>query len=270
MQLQLQALERALRLRNYSPRTIKSYTSSLRLYFEYKQKNLKQLDTRGIEDFILHRQDQGLSVSTLRLNGEAIKFYYEVVLGCKQEIHLPPLKGETRLPTVLSRAEIKRLGQAISNPQHKLMVALAYGAGLRVSEVVNVRVRDLDFARGLMHLSQAKGRKDRITLLPEKLIPTLQKQVRKKQSTDVVFSNSRGMKYSTRTLQKIVEQAAAKAILSKAVHFHSLRHSFATHLLENGTDIRYVQKLLGHQNIRTTEGYTRVTNPALQRIKSPL
>ena len=154
--------------------------------------------------------------------------------------------------------------------KHRLMLGLAYGAGLRVSEVVATRVQDLDLAELTIHIKQAKGKKDRISVLPEKLIEELRRMVAGKLGDDLVFPSEWGGQLTTRTAQKIFEQALVRANITKPATFHSLRHSFATHLLENGVDVRYVQELLGHQNIRTTQLYTQVTNPKLKSIQSPL
>ena len=150
------------------------------------------------------------------------------------------------------------------------MIALAYGAGLRVSEVVNMRLKDINIAELTIHIKQAKGQKDRISILSEKLVNDLEQLIATKNQNAYVFESERGGKLTTRTAQKIFENALAKSGIKKNANFHSLRHSFATHLLENGVDVRYVQELLGHQNIRTTQVYTHVTNPKLKNIKSPL
>ena len=150
------------------------------------------------------------------------------------------------------------------------MLALAYGAGLRVSEVVNLRVQDLDTTSKTVIVRAGKGQKDRISVLPSSLTNDLFDLTINHQPDNLVFRSERGGKLTTRTAQKIFEGACKKAGILKPATFHSLRHSFATHVLENGTDIRYVQALLGHNNIRTTQIYTHVTNPALKNIKSPL
>jgi site-specific recombinase XerD len=150
------------------------------------------------------------------------------------------------------------------------MLALAYGAGLRLSEVVNLKVKDLSLDELTIHLKQAKGKKDRITILSEKIKDDLKNYIVGKRADEFVFTSERGGKLSERTLQKIFQTALKKAKIKKPATFHSLRHSFATHLLENGVDVRYVQELLGHANIRTTQVYTKVTNPRLKNIKSPL
>jgi len=150
------------------------------------------------------------------------------------------------------------------------LLSLAYGAGLRVSETVNLKVADMDLTELTVHIKPAKGQKDRISLIPEKLTKSLSGIISGKRANDFVFASERGGKLTTRTAQKVFEKAIKKAGINKRVTFHSLRHSFATHLLENGVDVRYVQELLGHHNIRTTQIYTHVTNPMLKNIKSPL
>jgi site-specific recombinase XerD len=147
---------------------------------------------------------------------------------------------------------------------------MAYGGGMRVSEITDLKIMDIDFAGGTIHIKQAKGKKDRITLLSPKIFSALTSLCEGRPAHDPVFVSQRGGKLTKRTAQKVFEQALRRAGLLKPATFHSLRHSFATHLLENGTDVRYVQELLGHSNIRTTQRYTQVTNPALKRILSPL
>jgi site-specific recombinase XerD len=146
---------------------------------------------------------------------------------------------------------------------------MAYAAGLRVSEVVRLRIKDVDLARMLIHVKAAKGRKDRITVFPEKLKRDFTEMVGGRSCDEFIFVSGRGGRLTERTAQKIFVKALILANIKKDATFHSLRHSFATQLLENGIDVRYVQELLGHQNIRTTQIYTHITNPGLKNIKSP-
>ena len=173
------------------------------------------------------------------------------------------------MPVVLSRKEIEGIISKIYNQKHKFVIILGYAAGLRISEVVNLRVKDIDLEELTIHIKNAKGKKDRITIFPKKLISGLRELIFDKKRNDFVFESTRGGKLTTSSLQKILKNALRKSGIKKDATFHSLRHSFATHLLENGTDVRYVQELLGHQNIRTTQLYTQVTNPNLKNIKSP-
>ena len=188
----------------------------------------------------------------------------------KVAIEIKFAKTASKLPIVLSRAEIEKILLVINNKKHNLMIALAYSGGLRVSEIINLKVKDVCLAELTIHIKDAKGNKDRITLLPEKLIGDVEKLIANKKLNDYIFPSERGGKLTERTAQKVFETALKKAGIKKEATFHSLRHSFATHLLENGVDVRFVQELLGHANIRTTQIYTKVTNPMLRKIKSPL
>jgi integrase/recombinase XerD len=187
-----------------------------------------------------------------------------------QKVDLKFAKRNKRLPIVLSRIEIERIIEATDNAKYKLMISLGYACGLRVSEVTDLKVADLDIDELVVHIKEAKGKKDRISVLPEKLKNDLRNIIAGKDSGDFVFVSNRGSKLTTTSLQKMFRKSLSKAQVNKPATFHSLRHSFATHLLENGTDVRYVQELLGHSNIRTTQIYTQITNPKLKNIKSPL
>ncbi|MFH1670976.1 MAG: site-specific tyrosine recombinase/integron integrase [Patescibacteria group bacterium] len=263
-------LENDLRIRGMSPRTVKSYKSALKEYFAWKGKNLDQMDEESIREYLLHKEECGRSSSTRNLVLNAIKYFYREVLRKNVPIKIRSAKEAKSLPVVLSRAEIGRMLDATENLKHRLLLAVAYGAGLRVSEVMSLRVRDVDLGERVVHVKRAKGNKDRITLLPEKIVSGLRTMNAGKNPDEFVFTSERGGKLTERTAQMVFECALQKAAVQKSATFHSLRHSFATHLIENGVDIRYVQELLGHANIRTTQRYTQVTNPCLKRIVSPL
>lgn len=261
---------RELRLRYYSPKTIKNYLRCLREYFQVKQCNLQKLNEGHLKSFLLEKQDQGYSSQTINLYLNAIKFFYYQVLRSHQKINIRFAKRTKKLPVTLSHEEIQKIIFVIKNPKHRLLISLSYGAGLRVSEAVNLRVEDVNLNELTLHIKNAKGGRDRITLISHKLIPQLQAQMLEKNPIDYLFDSQQGGRLTTRTLGKIFSNTLQKADIQKPATFHSLRHSFATHLLENGTDVRYVQELLGHQNIQTTQRYTQVTNPKLKKIKSPL
>lgn len=267
---QLIDTEAELRLRNYSQRTVKGYLHYLREYFAFRTGGQAVNDLRAIKHFLLSLENKGASAETRNLSLSALKFYYRHVVRSKRPIDIRTAKRNQSLPVVLSRDEIARMLEVTKNVKHKLMLALSYGAGLRVSEVVALKVQDLDLNEMTIHIKQAKGKKDRISVLSQKIIPELRGLVVGKLGHDLVFPSEWGGQLTTRTAQKIFEHALAWAHIDKSATFHSLRHSFATHLLENGTDVRYVQELLGHYNIRTTQRYTHVTNPKLKNIQSPL
>ncbi len=266
----LKRTEEELRVRNLSPRTKKSYLGALRAYFSFKKDHLDTLDSENVRKFLLAKLDAGAASQTANVHLNAIRFFYRDVLRISTPIAVRFAKTPSRLPVILSRAEIEKILLSLTNTKHRLMIALGYGAGLRVSEVVNIHVCDADLQESVLWIRQSKGMKDRMTILPQKLLKDLQACMVGKGGQQYLFESERGGKLTTSTVQKVFDRACGMAGIQKHATFHSLRHSFATHLLENGTDIRYVQALLGHSNIRTTQRYTQVTNPALKNIKSPL
>jgi len=275
----LNLLERELKLRNYSIRTIKSYKLAVRDYLRFVFGKLGTRNVRGsrcvrfdhielIKDFLIDMHDKGYAPQTTNLCLNAVKFFYREVLRSSMRIKIKCAKKSLKLPVVLSRDEIRRVIDAIGNLKHKLMISLAYGAGLRVSEVVGLKIRDLLISEGLIHVRGGKGGRDRITIFPEKLKDEFNLFL--KNRSQYVFESSRGGKLTSRTAQKVFENALVKVGIQKSATFHSLRHSFATHLLEDGVNLRYVQELLGHKNIKTTQLYTMVSTDAVRKIKSPL
>lgn len=270
MQTEISKLERELRIRNYSPRTIKSYIFALGQYFSFKKYDFSVFDQNNVEEFLLFSANRGLSAQSRNLFLNAIKFYYKHIVGNNGLVRIRSAKKENKLPVVLSKEEVSLLLSSVKNNKHNLLLSIAYGAGLRVSEVVSLKVQDIDLSALLVYVRQAKGRRDRISVLSESLVKKLIVFSSAKSANDYLFESRRGGKLNARTAQKIFENALKKSGIKKQATFHSLRHSFATHLLENGVSIRYIQELLGHQNIRTTQIYTHLTNPQLKNIKSPL
>jgi len=270
MQQILAKAERELKLRNYSPRTIKSYLRFIKEYLKYVNKNKFTDKNEAIRDFLSLKEKDGLSPQTINLALNSIKFLYREILKDESKIDLKYSKKNQKLPVVFNREEIKKIISAPRNQKHKLLLSLAYSAGLRLSEIRNLKAGDIDAENLSLHIKNGKGKKDRVTVFSSKLKEEVQKLVEIKNRNDYLFESSRGGKMKDRTVQKIFENALKKSGIKKQGSFHSLRHSFATHLLENGTDVRYVQELLGHNNIRTTQAYTKVMNPNLKNIKSPL
>lgn len=270
MERLLRKVERELRLANYSPKTIQSYVGCIRQFSRSQDGRLLNVTQQDIEDFILELKDLGRAPKTLNLYLNAIKYLYREVLGRDQQINIRFSKTARKLPVVLSREEIAGLLNVTSNLKHRLILSLAYGAGLRVSEAVELKVRDIDLDSRRIHIRNSKGQKDRITLLPEAVVSDLTVLLNNKGAQEHVFASNRGGGLTARTLQKVFSSSLNKANIKKEATFHSLRHSFATHLIEDGVNLRYVQELLGHQNIRTTQRYTQVTNLKLASIESPL
>jgi len=212
----------------------------------------------------------GKSTFTMNQYHAAYKLYVTKILNIPWTKSFPYAKRHNKLPVVLSRIEIQQIIDSTKNSKHKLMLSLAYGAGLRVSEIVNLQVADINLNELSLMIRDAKGGKDRISILPEILTHDLEMMIMGKQKSNYLFESERGGKLTTRTAQAVFEKSLRLANVNKNATFHSLRHSFATHLLENGVDVRYIQQLLGHASITTTQLYTKVTSPALRKIRSPL
>lgn len=269
---------RELKIRGYSPRTVKAYSLCLREFIRHNNGELYVYPVEKIKNFLMYKKDNNCSAKTLHVYLAALKFFYEKILGIREKIDIKFAKRPLRLPVVLAHGEIMDLIRTMQNWKHRLIVSLAYGSGLRVSEVANLKIQDLDFARGVIFVRQGKGGRDRVTVLPEKLKEDLQKFIDGRKPAEYLFASQRGGngsgksggKLTTRTLQKVFNNALKKAGISTNASFHSLRHSFASHLLENGTNLRFIQELLGHKNIRTTQLYTHVNKNSLAAIESPL
>ena len=263
-------VRREMRLRNYSPRTMEAYIRVGRDLFLRFRKPLRELGSEDIKTYLVEKQEAGLSSQTIALCANAINFLFLEIYKRADFEKIRHPKRSKKLPVVLSREELRLLFSQTKNLKHRLLLQVAYGSGLRVGEVVRLRVHDVDAEQGTITVRKGKGDKDRLTVLSRELVPELRTLLAGREGNDVVFPSSRGGHLTEAAAQKVFYACLAKAQIKKAASFHSLRHSFATHLLENGTDVRYVQELLGHANIRTTQIYTQVTNPSIRQIKSPL
>jgi len=270
MQEFLDKVKTELRYRNYSPKTLDSYLGCLKDYFSFLKTDFEKFDEFKVKEYLVGLKDRGLAGQTINVHLNAIKFFYENIVKIPFKITLKFSKKPQRLPVVLSREEIEAIINVIGNEKHRLLVSLSYGAGLRVSEIVKLRIKDIDLPNLQLNIRQSKGAKDRITVVPEKLRDKITQFMAGKPADEFLITSERGGRLTERTAQIVFERALKNTGIKKDATFHSLRHSFATHLLENGVDVRYVQELLGHQNIRTTQIYTHLTNPALKNIKSPL
>jgi site-specific recombinase XerD len=262
-----------LSLRGYSANTAKTYLEQFKLYLRfYPDYKPEDLEEREITNYLLYLiEKKKISRSTQNQAINAIKFFYEKVLGQERKVyHLErPLK-EKKLPLVLSQDEIISIFAAVNNIKHSAMLMLIYSAGLRRSELINLRVGDVDMDRHIVFIRGAKGRKDRQSLLARNLIPLLENYLQEYKPKYWMFEGERGKAYSESSLQKVFKQAIQKAGITKDAHLHTLRHSFATHLLESGASTRFIQVLLGHESSKTTEIYTRVTTFSLEKLRSPL
>ncbi|MBI2045594.1 tyrosine-type recombinase/integrase [Candidatus Pacearchaeota archaeon] len=210
------------------------------------------------------------SSKTIVLFLSAIRYAYSNILQKDPTIGIKRPKKENKIPVVLTKEEVLRLFEALKNKKSKLMITLVYALGLRVGELVNLKVSNFDFNERIGYIRQAKGNKDRKFIIPNYLCDELKEQVetQEKNNQEYLFTGKKG-KLSDRNIQKIVRLAAKKAGINKLVHTHTLRHSFATHLLENGLDIRIIQELLGHADISTTQIYSHVSTSVLKKVQSP-
>ena len=259
--------------KKYSLNTINTYTAYFRDFLRYfSMRDPDDISKEEINAYILgliRKKNISSSQQNQRIN--AIKFYYEKVLGREKEYYdMKRPKKETRLPTVLSKEEIDELFEATTNLKHKCILMTIYSGGLRRNELINLRIEDIDSDRKLIKIEGSKGKKDRYTLLSEKLLTLLREYYRVYRPVKWLFEGMHGNKYSATSIEKIFRKAVSKAGIRKYVTPHSLRHSFATHLLEQGISLRYIQELLGHTSSKTTEIYTHVASNELAHIRNPL
>lgn len=267
-----------LNIRRYSRRTVKNYTLSLRAtsgYFRSLGKDIASLTDEDLLKFFSYLTEvKKLSASSVRIYRFSLQLYCHEILHRNLDFsRFKNLRKSTHLPTVLSISEIRKILNCILNLKHRMIIALMYSSGLRVSEVVSLKVQDIDLERSVLTVRQGKGKKDRLTLLPEMLKKDMESFIQDKKNDEFLFISNQGKgkdPIHTRTVQKVLKSAIAKSGIRKNITPHDLRHSFATQLLENGIDVRYIQTLLGHKNISTTMIYTKVANPILKKIRSPL
>lgn len=258
----------------YSPSTVKSYIQVLTLFLTWhKNKPVEQITNEDVEKFFHeYTHKQKLSISYHRLITNGIKLFFERIQKRQlslSQIYLP--KKDQKLPNVLAKTEVEAIIKALNNIKHKMMLSMIYSCGLRRSELLALKPQHIDSKRGVLIIQMAKGRKDRITPLPRKMIERLREYFTAYKPKKWLFEGQNpGEPYSERSLNLVFKQACTKAKLRKPATLHWLRHSYATHLLEAGTDLRYIQELLGHSSSRTTEIYTHVSTRKIQEIKSPI
>lgn len=267
-------MKEELTLKGYSYKTIKSYLGHIRRFTNFIGKQLNEITANDIKRYVLYLiNDKEISHSFANQTISAIKFLWTFILHMPENEleHFPrPLK-ERKLPNVLSKEDVLRILNIVQNEKHKSILFLIYSAGLRVGEVVRLQLCDIDSKRMLIKVRQGKGRKDRYTLLSEVALKQLKKYYMLYKPEKWLFPGGKDDSFLTeRSVEKIFDKACSDAKIRTGATVHTLRHSFATHLLEGGTDLRYIQELLGHTSSKTTEIYTHVTERKLSNIKSPL
>ena len=261
-----------LRIRNYSPGTQKSYVGAVRrmaLHFNTPPDRLRPQDIRAWQ---LHLAEREVSWSTFNGSVCALRFFYGTTLGRPEMVErIPFARRELPLPDVFSQREILRLLGALTHPKHVTMLSVAYGVGLRISELLALCVRDVDSERMVIHIRRSKGKKDRFVPLSPKLLEKLRTYWKACRPRDVLFpGRDPARRMGESTFRRICLRAARRAQITKRIYPHLLRHSFATHLLEAGVDVRTIQILLGHSSLRTTTRYTHVSTERLHSVRLPL
>ena len=262
-----------LRQKRYSPSTIKTYVHYFRKFLSYfKNDNIDNLPKERINSYLLELiEKENISISQQNQRINAIKFYYEKVLGLDPEyFHLERPRKERKLPDVLSKNEIGELLSSVENIKHKSMLALIYSCGLRRSEAINLKLQDIDSERLVIKIRGAKGKKDRYVQLSEKLLGLLQDYQQDYHPRVWVFEGQKGGQYGAESISRFLKSAALKAGITKRVYPHILRHSYATHQLEQGVDIRFIQQWLGHESLKTTQKYTHVSEQNFRNFRNPL
>lgn len=272
--LALQRMHETLLLKGYSQNTVKSYCGEfMQLLIILKNVDVNTLTPERLRSYMLYcTKELKLSENTLNSRMNAIKFYFEQVLGHDKLFFqdIPRPKSKSSLPKVLSKKEIVRLFDQVPNLKHQIILKLCYGMGLRVSEIVHLKISNIDSERMLVHIENSKGKKERYVPLPESILEDLRDYFKEYRPKEFLFEGQYGGQYSVRSVQAIFKTAMKKAKIKKTIGIHGLRHSYATHLLEAGTDMIFIQKLLGHKDVRTTQIYAKVTNKQLSKVKSPL
>ena len=261
-------------LKRYSENTIIVYKEQIVRFFKYYSiEDPSELTDENVKEYMLFLlKKKKISFSYQKQVISAIKFYFEKILRreTKKYYFEIPISKERKLPIVLSKLEVKQIIESTNNLKHKTILSTIYSAGLRLSEAVNLKIADIDSERKLIYVRGGKGKKDRTTILSEELLNLLRKYFKEYHPKVWLFEGFNGEQYSKRSVQKVFYEVLNKTNIDKKVSVHSLRHSFATHLLELGEDLRYIQKILGHKSSKTTEIYTHITKKGLSKIKSPL
>jgi len=263
-----------LKLKGYSDSTIRTYRNEfIQFLMALKHNPVNDCDAQKVRSYILYcYKHLKLTENTLHSRLNALKFYFEQVLHRDKMFfkEIPRPKKHLQLPKTIHQNDIKKMLNATTNLKHNTMLKLCYGMGLRVSEIINIKITDIDSQNMQVFIEKGKGKKDRYVNLPHSILEQLRTFYKEYRPKKYLFEGQNGGQYSMRSAQQVFKNALQKAGINKEVGIHSLRHSYATHLLEQGTDIRFIQELLGHKDLKTTLIYTEVTNKNIRNITSPL
>jgi len=264
--------KKLIHLKNYSPQTEKSYLHHLNLFLEYiKNAKVSDVNSKVLLDYFNNlKQEKLFSYSSMKQSLAAIRFLYLEVL--KKEIDFDffiKMKKPNSLPNVLTIDEVKEIIDSVNNLKHKAIISTIYSCGLRISEAVNLEIKNIDSSAMTLKVINAKGKSDRYVMLSAKLLELLREYFKEYSPKKYLFVGQFGERYSARSIQQIFNKAVKIVGIKKRVTVHSLHHSFASHLLDNGTDIRFIQELLGHKHLSTTQIYTHINPVSVKKIKSP-
>ena len=263
-----ETVKRECRRRRYSERTIKTYLYCINRFLKFAENPINRISKRDVRLFLESLSENGMAGNTMNVYHMAIRFLFEDILDKRIWIDIKYSKVPEKLPVVLSKEEVRKLFDVIENPKHNLMMKLMYSAGLRVSELINLRINDIEVDKNYGWVRGGKGDKDRLFIVADSLKDELRKFIDSK--TEWLFTSERGGRYNMRSLQQIIKRAAKEAGIKSKVSPHTLRHSFATHLIEDGYSVAEVQSLLGHKSPETTFTYLHTASPNMIKIKSPL
>jgi integrase/recombinase XerD len=255
--------------RGFSENTIKTYYSNLVLFLGKQTKDHpKNVNEQDIRNYLAAFKEQ----NTQRSHHSAIKLFYEICMNQKDKFrYLPYAKKSNKLPIVLSPEEVQKMFNACTNLKHRAIFALLYACGLRVSEVINLQIKDVDSSRMVINILQAKGKKDRQVMLPQSLLDLLRAYFKEYKPQVYLFNGQNSLQYSARSINEFLKQIAQKAgVDNKRIYAHLIRHCTFTHMLENGVDLTIIQKIAGHSSIKTTQGYTHISNSLITRTYSPI
>jgi site-specific recombinase XerD len=265
--------EHRLTLKNYSENTLRAYLNGLHIFLGYLKSNQIPTVTPRVLDTYFHycKKELKYSYSMMKQLLASVKFLYEEVLQKDIDFDFNiKMKKPSRIPVVLSVEEVQQFLNSFTNLKHKAIFTLCYSAGLRVGEILNLKVKDIDSDRMQIRIEQGKGQKDRYSILSKKVLVLLREYVKKYKPEEYPFEGQSGGQYSSSSIQALMRRHKKQCGITKKATPHTLRHSFATHLLDNGTDTRFIQELLGHKHISTTQIYTHVSSRSMKDVRSPI
>ncbi|MEK6932876.1 MAG: tyrosine-type recombinase/integrase [Nanoarchaeota archaeon] len=267
-----EAIKKEALRRCYSFRTIKTYQKCVERFLKTCNKDISKISKTDVKEFLYELIEKGKAGNTINVYLSSLKFLLEEILNKKMRLNIKYSKKPLKLPIILSRGELKKLFSSIYNKKHRLIIQFIYSSGLRVSEIINLKIQDLELNKSYGFVRNGKGNKDRIFIVAETLKEDIKNLIEKEKlkTEDYLFNTNRKSKYNIRSIQQIIKNAVKIAGVNKKISPHTLRHSFATHLIENGYSVSEIQALLGHKSPETTMIYLHASLPNMIKVKSPL